>query len=176
MTDTSRLAGTGQTPAPFDALIGLGSNIGDKADNIRRAIGLLTDAGDIRLVRESRLYRSPPWGVLDQDWFVNACIAVSTALAPHELLARCLAVENEMKRVREQRWGPRIIDVDVLTYNNETVDDPELTLPHPRITERAFVLLPLRDIAPDLVIGDRSLAHWLAETDTAGVTPVDDTK
>lgn len=161
--------------APFDALIGLGSNIGDKPANIRRAIALLTTPEDVRLVRELRFYRSPPWGVREQDWFVNACIAVATSLAPHDLLARCLAVENEMKRVRERRWGPRIIDVDVLTYGNTTSDDPALTLPHPRIAERAFVLLPLRDIAPGIVIGGHGLDHWLAEVDATGVTPIDDT-
>ena len=157
----------------FDALIGLGSNMGDKGANVRHAIGLLTDAGDIRLVRASRLYRTPPWGVLDQDWFVNACIAVATDLAPHELLARCLAVENAMKRVRHERWGPRVIDVDVLTYRNVSRDDPELTLPHPRIAERAFVLLPLKEIAPDLVVAGHGLDHWIARLDTAGVEPIE---
>ncbi|AHB49140.1 2-amino-4-hydroxy-6-hydroxymethyldihydropteridine pyrophosphokinase [Hyphomicrobium nitrativorans NL23] len=158
--------------ADFDALIGLGSNMGDKQANIRRAIGLLTEAGDIRLVRASRLYRTPPWGVLDQDWFVNACIAVATDLAPYDLLARCLGVEDEMKRVRHERWGPRVIDVDVLTYRNVALDDARLTVPHPRIVERAFVLLPLKDIAPDLVVSGHVLDHWLAKLDTAGVEPV----
>lgn len=163
-------------PGDYDALIGLGSNIGDKAANIRRAVALLTDRGDVRLVRASRLYRTPPWGVLEQDWFVNACIAVATSLGPHELLARCLAVENEMKRVREMRWGPRTIDVDVLTYKDITLDDPDLVLPHPRITERAFVLLPLRDIAPGIVIAGHGLAHWLGKVDATGVTPIETAK
>ena len=158
--------------ADFDALIGLGSNMGDKAANIRQAIELLNDAGDIRLVRTSRFYRTPPWGVLDQDWFVNACIAVATELAPHDLLARCLGVENEMRRVRHERWGPRVIDVDVLTYRDISLDTLELTVPHPRIAERAFVLLPLKDIAPDLVVSGHSLDHWLGKLDTAGVEPI----
>lgn len=160
--------------ARFDATIGLGSNIGDKAANIARAIDLLAEKGDIRLVAASRLYRTAPWGVLDQDWFVNACIAVATALPPHALLARCLSVEQEMKRVREGRWGPRVIDVDLLTYRGVTLNDPDLTLPHPRIRERAFVLVPLADIAPDLKIGGHGLAHWLAKTDAGGVTPLAD--
>jgi 2-amino-4-hydroxy-6-hydroxymethyldihydropteridine diphosphokinase len=158
--------------APFDALLGLGSNIGDKAENISRAIDLLTAAGDIRIVRASRLYRTAAWGVTDQDWFVNACIAVATELDPHELLKRCLGVEERMGRVREQRWGPRIIDVDVLTYRDVTLSDPDLTLPHPRITERAFVLVPLRDVAPDLVIGGYGIAHWLARLDASDVIPL----
>ena len=159
--------------ADFDALIGLGSNMGDKPANIRDAIRRLTEAGDIRLVRASRLYRTPPWGVLEQDWFVNACIAVATDLAPYDLLARCLAVETEMKRVRHQRWGPRVIDVDVLTYRNVTLDDPKLMVPHPRIVERAFVLLPLKDIAPDLTVSGHGLDHWIGSVDTDGVEPIE---
>src|SRR5688572_2473534 len=125
----------GSPPPAYDALIGLGSNVGDKEANVARAIALLAEPGDIRLVASSRLYRTAPWGVEDQDWFVNACIAVATQLSARELLGRCLGVENEMKRVRRQRWGPRVIDVDVLTCRDETSDAPDLTLPHPRITE-----------------------------------------
>jgi 2-amino-4-hydroxy-6-hydroxymethyldihydropteridine diphosphokinase len=164
------------SPAGFDALIGLGSNVGDKRANISRAIALLTEPGDVRLVRASRLYRTAPWGVLDQDWFVNACISVATKLAPRELLARCLAVEQEMKRVREQRWGPRVIDADVLAYHDFTMNEPDLVLPHPRIAERAFVLVPLAEIAPDLEIQGHGLAHWLARVDAGDVVPLDEAK
>jgi len=158
---------------PFDALIGLGSNIGDKAENVRRAIALLTGQGDIRLVRASRLYRSAPWGKRDQDWFVNAVVAVATKLDPHELLARCLAVEEQMKRVRKERWGPRIIDVDVLTYRNVTLSEPDLVLPHPRVTERAFVLVPLAEIAPSIEIAGHRPSHWLARLDAGDVVPIE---
>ncbi len=161
-------------PFAYDALIGLGSNIGDKAGNIARAIALLTEEGDIRLVAKSRLYRTAPWGVTDQDWFVNACIAVATDLSPRDLLARCLFVEETMKRVRQERWGPRVIDVDVLTYRDVTMDDPDLTLPHPRIAERAFVLVPLMDIAPGAEIAGHDPAHWLAHLDRGEVTPFED--
>lgn len=160
-------------PEKYDALIGLGSNIGDKAANIARAIALLTEKGDIRLVATSRLYRTAPWGVQDQDWFVNACIAVATDLPPRDLLARCLAVEETMKRMRKQRWGPRVIDVDVLTYRDVATDSPDLTLPHPRIAERAFVLVPLMEIAPHLRIAGHDLAHWLARLDAGEVAPLD---
>ncbi|WP_072392394.1 2-amino-4-hydroxy-6-hydroxymethyldihydropteridine diphosphokinase [Hyphomicrobium sp. CS1GBMeth3] len=159
--------------APYDALIGLGSNIGDKAENIRQATALLTQQGDIRVVAASRLYRTAPWGVTDQDWFVNACIAVATGLSPQALLARCQSVENAMKRVRQERWGPRVIDVDVLVYKNVSLDDPTLTLPHPRITERAFVLVPLAEIAPDLVLNGHPLSHWLSRVDLSEVTRLD---
>lgn len=158
----------------YDALIGLGSNVGDKEANVARAIDLLTAPGDIRLVAASRLYRTAPWGVEDQDWFVNAAIAVATKLTARELLVRCLGIENAMKRVRRERWGPRVIDVDVLTYRDEISDAPDLTLPHPRITERAFVLVPLADIAPAEWIAGRTVADWLAaRTDTNDVVPVD---
>ncbi len=167
---------TAQAPDGFDALIGLGSNVGDKPANIAHAIELLTAEGDVRLVRASRLYRTAPWGVLDQDWFVNACIAVATTLSPMDLLARCLGVEETMHRVREQRWGPRIIDVDVLVYRDVARDDPTLTLPHPRITERGFVLVPLRDIAPELEIAGHSLGHWLGQLDASDVVPLDGVK
>jgi 2-amino-4-hydroxy-6-hydroxymethyldihydropteridine diphosphokinase len=160
-------------PPTFDALIGLGSNIGDKQANIARAVALLTEKGDIRLVAASRFYRTAPWGGVDQDWFVNACIAVATSLSPRELLARCLAVETELKRVRKERWGPRVIDVDVLTYRDVACDEPDLTLPHPRITERAFVLVPLMDIAPTLEIAGLGLADWLARLDASDVALLD---
>jgi 2-amino-4-hydroxy-6-hydroxymethyldihydropteridine diphosphokinase len=165
----------GGPPSAFDALIGLGSNVGDKQANIARAVALLSESGDVRLVASSHLYRTPPWGVEDQDWFVNACIAVATDLSPRALLGRCLEIEDTMKRVRRQRWGPRIIDVDVLAYRDVQSDDPNLTLPHPRITERAFVLAPLADIAPDLEIRGRAVAGWLADADITGVIPLDDT-
>ena len=165
------------TPAAdFDALIGLGSNIGDKAANISRAIMLLTEPGDIRLVRASRLYRTAPWGVVDQDWFVNACIAVRTDLSPRGLLDRCLGVEQEMKRVREQRWGPRVIDIDVLVYRDTVVSESDLILPHPRIVERAFVLVPLAEIAPDAEIAGHPVTHWLARVGAADVVPLEASK
>ena len=160
----------------WTALLGLGSNIGDKAANIARAIALLTAPGDVHLAGASRLYRTAPWGVTDQDWFVNACIAVRTALAPHDLLARCLGVEQEMRRVRERRWGPRVIDVDVLVYRDAasksvTLNETDLILPHPRITERGFVLVPLAELAPALELSGHTLAYWLERTNTSDVVP-----
>jgi 2-amino-4-hydroxy-6-hydroxymethyldihydropteridine diphosphokinase len=157
-------AGTG-----FDAIVALGSNLGDKAGQIAQAIELLTEAGDIRVIARSRNYRTAPWGKTDQDWFVNACIAVATELSPHELLRRCQAVEERMGRIRDERWGPRVIDLDVLIYRDVTSEEADLTLPHPRIAERAFVLVPLADIAPDLVIRGRRVSDWLALIDHADV-------
>ena len=151
----------------FDAAIGLGSNVGDTRVNIARAIELLTADGAVRLVARSRDYRSAPWGVLEQDWFVNAVITVLTDVSARELLQRCQSVENDMGRVRLQKWGPRLIDVDVLTYRDQVIDEPDLKVPHPLIAERGFVVVPLREIAPDLVIGGRSLDDMQAQLDTS---------
>ena len=161
--------GKPQETARFDAIIALGSNIGDKRANIARAIELLTEAGDIRLLARSRDYRTPPWGNTAQDWFVNACIAVESDLAPRALLERCLGTERRMGRVRTQKWGPRVIDLDVLHVKGAELDEPDHVLPHPRITERAFVLAPLVDIAPGLVLSGRRADAWLAAIDREGV-------
>jgi len=156
----------------FNAVIALGSNIGDKAGNIDRAILLLTESGDVRTISRSRSYRTPPWGKTDQDWFVNACVSVITDLSPHELLRRCLDVEKQMGRERSERWGPRVIDLDVLVYDDVEMADKDLVLPHPHITGRAFVLAPLADVAPDLEIAGRPVTEWLARIDAEGVTPI----
>lgn len=160
--------------ASFDAAIGLGSNIGGKAGNIDRAIAMLTADGAIRLTKASPKYRSAPWGVLDQDWFVNACISVATGLTAHELLLRCQRVENEMGRVRQQKWGPRLIDVDVLTYGDQIIRLPDLVVPHPLIAERAFVLLPLRDVAPGTRINGRTLDDLIVALGAGDTVPFDE--
>lgn len=154
-------------PTLFDAAIGLGSNVGDTRANIARAIALLTADGAVRLVARSRDYRSAPWGVLEQDWFVNAVITVATDVSARELLERCQRVENDMGRVRLQKWGPRLIDVDVLTYKDRIIDEPDLKVPHPLIAERGFVVVPLKEIAPDVVIGGCSLEEMQARLDTS---------
>ncbi|ADJ23294.1 2-amino-4-hydroxy-6-hydroxymethyldihydropteridine pyrophosphokinase [Hyphomicrobium denitrificans ATCC 51888] len=157
---------------PFDAVLGLGSNIGDRVGNIEDAIARLTADGVIKLVARSRYYRTAPWGVTDQDWFVNACIAVKADVSARELLARCQAVENGMARVRTQRWGPRNIDVDVLTFRDQKIVEPDLVVPHPRIAERAFVLVPLKDVAPDIRIDGASIDEMLSRLDASDVQPL----
>ncbi len=158
---------------PFDAIIALGSNIGDIRANMARALDLLTERGDVRLVARSRDFKTPPWGKTDQPWFANACAGVATDLEPSELLARCLEVERRLGRVRTEKWGPRIIDLDVLAHKAGAVNEPDLVLPHPRITERAFVLAPLADIAPDLVLDGRTVRDWLGAVDCTGVEPLE---
>jgi 2-amino-4-hydroxy-6-hydroxymethyldihydropteridine diphosphokinase len=164
-------ASRGTAVLNYDAALGLGSNLGDRAANIEEAIRRLTADGAIRLVAHSRLYRTEPWGVTDQDWFVNACIAVLTVLSSRELLMRCQAVENSMGRVRTRRWGPRNIDIDILTFRDLEISEPDLVIPHPLIAERAFVLMPLKDIAPDLQINGKPLDAILAGVGPGDVSP-----
>lgn len=164
---------TTKTMPAAEAIVALGSNIGDKAANVERAVALLIEDGAVELTARSRIYKTPPWGISDQDWFVNACIGVKTGLDPHALLARCLAVEEQMGRRRAEKWGPRLIDLDVLVYGDVKMSDADLTLPHPHITKRAFVLAPMADIAPDLVLEGRTVADWLADEDLEGIEPID---
>jgi 2-amino-4-hydroxy-6-hydroxymethyldihydropteridine diphosphokinase len=154
-----------------EAFIALGGNIGDVRATFDRAISLLCDDSDIRLTARSSDYRTPPWGITDQPPFINAVIAVSTTLAPHTLLARAQACERAFgrNRAREQRWGPRTIDLDVLAYDDLALHDETLTLPHPHLFERAFVLVPLAEIAPDAVIAGIRIGDALKRVDTAGV-------
>ena len=159
--------------AIYDALIGIGSNVGDKAANIGRATGLLWADGAVLLVSQSRLFRSAPWGILEQDWFVNGAVAVATDVTPHELLRRCLAVEDEMGRVRTVKWGPRLVDVDVLTFRGETIDTADLKVPHPLIEQRSFVLVPLLDIAADEMVRGRTVREHAAAIDTRDCVPLD---
>lgn len=159
--------------AVFDCIIALGSNLGDKAANIDRAIELLTGASDVRLVGRSRNFATAPWGKTDQDWFVNACISVATELPARALLERCQEIERRMGRVHTEKWGPRIIDLDLLIYRDSAISEPDLVLPHPHIKDRAFVLAPLMDIAPDLTLGGRSVRALYEAIDLGGVRPLD---
>jgi 2-amino-4-hydroxy-6-hydroxymethyldihydropteridine diphosphokinase len=160
-------------PTTFDAILALGSNIGSRVENIEEAIRELGNDGAIKVVQCSRLYRTAPWGVTDQDWFVNGCVGVQTALSPHELLMRCQAVEDGMGRVRTRHWGPRVIDVDILAIGSNRICDSDLVVPHPLIGERAFVLVPLKDIAPGLMLDGKSLDAMLNALDARDVIPVE---
>jgi 2-amino-4-hydroxy-6-hydroxymethyldihydropteridine diphosphokinase len=150
---------------------GLGSNIGDKPENISKALKLLEERGVARLTAVSRIYRTPPWGVLDQGDFANACAIGETPLSPYELLAAVKKIEADMGREPTRRWGTRLIDVDILFLGDHTLDDPELTLPHKELFGRGFVLLPLVEIAPDLVLDGVPVAEAVSAVDVAGVRP-----
>ena len=154
-----------------DALIGLGSNIGDGRASIDRAIALLCGESDVRLLARSSDFRTPPWGFEDQPAFTNACIEVETTLAPEALLHRCQHIEEALGRNRatERRWGPRLIDIDVLAYDDAFLSTPELTIPHPRLFERAFVLIPLAEIVPDRVIAGRRVRDAAWQVDRRGI-------
>lgn len=154
------------------ATLGLGGNVGDPVITMGAALRALQARSDCTVKDVSRLYRTPPWGNVDQDWFVNACALIETQLQPDDLLAVCLEIELDMKRERTLRWGPRTIDIDVLTYGDLEQRSEILDLPHPRMTERGFVLMPLADIAPDLVVQGRSVRDLLAQADIRGIEPV----
>ncbi|WP_426228210.1 2-amino-4-hydroxy-6-hydroxymethyldihydropteridine diphosphokinase [Pararhizobium sp. DWP3-4] len=155
------------------ATLGLGGNIGDPRASMARALVLLDTRPDCAVVSVSKLYRTPPWGKIDQAWFFNACAAVRTTLSPDDLLDACLSIERQMKRERLERWGPRTIDIDVLTYDDRTQHSQILEIPHPRMTERGFVLKPLADFAPNLAIAGRTVADWLEDADVAGIEIAD---
>lgn len=154
-----------------EALLALGGNLGDVRATFERAITMLCADGAVRLVARSSDYRTPPWGVTEQPAFINAAIVVATSLKPHALLARVQNVERALGRDRsgERRWGPRPIDIDILAYDNVVLREQDLTLPHPHWFERAFVLLPLAEIAADRVIAGRRVGDVLAGADVAGI-------
>jgi 2-amino-4-hydroxy-6-hydroxymethyldihydropteridine diphosphokinase len=133
------------------ACIGLGANLGDAADTLRRAVDALAACDGIEVLRTSRLYRTPAWGREDQPDFINAVALVDTTLAPRALLERLLAVESAFGRQRAEgeRWGPRTLDLDLLLYGDAVVDEPGLHVPHPHLHERAFALVPLLDVMPE---------------------------
>ena len=154
------------------ALLALGGNLGPVRETLARAIDMLCDGQTIALTARSSDYATPPWGVEDQPPFVNLCIAVDTTLAPQALLARVQSVERAFgrERAREQRWGPRLIDIDILSYDDVTMDEAGLTLPHPRLFERAFVLVPLAEIAAEQMIGGLRVRDALAQVDATGIS------
>ena len=142
------------------AALALGGNVGDSRAILDRAVAMLCDGTDVSLNARSSDYRTAPWGVTDQAPFINLCIAVETSLAPHPLLARAHEVERALgrDRTREQRWGPRSADIDIITYDGVSLNDKDLIVPHPRLFERAFVLIPLAEIAPDLIVAGTRIA------------------
>ncbi len=154
------------------AYLALGSNLGDRLETLRRAARVLDARPGIEVIRSSRVYETEPVGP-PQPAYLNAVLEVRTDLEPRALLEACLAVEAELGRVRAERWGPRSLDVDVLTYDDLQVDEPDLTIPHPRMHERGFVLIPLRELDADPMLpGGRSLSTLrLSPGAVLGVVP-----
>jgi 2-amino-4-hydroxy-6-hydroxymethyldihydropteridine diphosphokinase len=157
-------------------LIGLGGNIGDVRLTFRKAISNICGMTQAALVARSSDYSTPPWGDEQQERFVNACIEIETDLDPHALLFTLHKIEHKFgrNRVQERHWGPRPLDLDMLAYDDEVIDKPELRLPHPRLFERAFVLVPLAEIAPDRMIAGRTPSESLALLSTAGIERLPD--
>jgi 2-amino-4-hydroxy-6-hydroxymethyldihydropteridine diphosphokinase len=149
--------------------LGLGGNLGDPEASMAAALGILDEDARTRVVAVSSLYRTPPWGKTDQPDFLNAAAEIRTSHPPRALLALCLDAERALKRERRERWGPRVVDIDILVFGDRSVHEAGLDIPHPRMLERAFVLVPLAEIAPDLEIMGKTVSERLAAIDTAGI-------
>lgn len=141
------------------AYLGLGSNIGERKENIDSAIDLISSHEKTKLLQVSSYYETEPVGYKDQDWFLNVVLEIDTTLKPYELLEFCGEIEEKLKRKRIIRWGPRTIDVDILLYEGFNSEDERLTVPHPRMTERAFVMVPLYEIAPNTKINNKDIGE-----------------
>lgn len=152
--------------------IAFGTNIGDRMDNLRRAHQAL--AGEVKILQYSPVYETPPWGILDQPAFFNQVASGETELSPSELIAFLKHLEKDLGRQPGIRYGPRLIDLDLLFYDDLVLESPNLTIPHPRMEGRGFVLLPLADLAPDLVhpVLKKAVRELLADCDLTGILPV----
>ena len=139
------------------AYLGIGGNMGEVKENIEEALMLLQKENTLKLRRVSSYYETAPVGYEQQEWFLNIVAEIETQLTPYELLALCNRVEEQLKRERLIRWGPRTIDIDILLYEGFESNEEKLIVPHPRMQERAFVLMPLLEIAPDLILNGHSL-------------------
>jgi 2-amino-4-hydroxy-6-hydroxymethyldihydropteridine diphosphokinase len=159
--------------AEVRAFLGLGGNLGDPVQAMGAALRLVDADKDTRVVSVSSVYRTPPWGKTDQPDFLNCAAEIATGRDPRSLLELCLATEQALKRVRRERWGPRTVDLDVLVYGEAAIAEPGLAIPHPRMMERAFVMVPLAEIAPDLVLSGDSVAAHAAKLDRAGIVRLD---
>ncbi|ANZ34179.1 2-amino-4-hydroxy-6-hydroxymethyldihydropteridine pyrophosphokinase [Staphylococcus carnosus] len=131
--------------------LGLGSNVGDREHQLKEALRLLDAQQGIKVTRVSSLYETAPVGYVDQPDFLNLCAEIETDLTPQAVLKNGLDIEQQLHRVRKERWGPRTLDIDILLYGNKIIEDQDLSIPHPRMAERAFVLIPLQEIAPEAI-------------------------
>ena len=158
------------------AFVALGGNIGDPQAQIRSALSAFTKLPETRVERRSSLYRNPPVGRLDQPEFVNAVAQIETRIAARELLDRLLEIERALGRVRDYPNAPRTLDLDIVLYGDQTIREPGLVVPHPRMLERAFVLVPLAEIAPDAVVpGSGRVADLLRSVDASGMIKLSET-
>lgn len=153
------------------AYIAIGSNLGDRVDNVKKAVLRAADEVNATLVFMSSFYETEPWGIKEQPAFVNAVMGVETVLSPSKLLAHLKSVETGMGREKAERWGPRIIDLDIIFYGGLVMDEGGLTIPHPAAHERAFVMVPLAEIAPEFVhpVIGKSAADIAKSLDSSGI-------
>lgn len=151
------------------AYIGLGANLGARGETMRAALRQLSETRGVRVEQVSRFYETPPWGKTDQPAFLNAAARISFDGAPYDLLRALQRIEYALGRVRHEHWGPRTIDLDILYVEDVALSDKALTLPHPYLTERAFVLVPLAEIASALMVNGKRIDEWLSEIDAAGI-------
>lgn len=149
--------------------IGMGGNVGDVAAAMQWALDAIGANGSCKVQKISPVYQTAPWGLVDQPDFLNCCVSLRTPLAPLAFLDMIQKIEHDGGRVREIRWGPRTLDIDLLTYGDETIEMPRLTVPHPRMLERAFVMVPLADIEPDLMIAGQKASAHAGALDQAGM-------
>ncbi|ABO48705.1 2-amino-4-hydroxy-6-hydroxymethyldihydropteridine pyrophosphokinase [Desulforamulus reducens MI-1] len=146
------------------AYIGLGSNMGDKKAYIQSALKKLDHYTGIHLLRVASLYESAPWGYLEQDWFVNTVAEVETTLSPEKILQVLFDIERSLNRTRDIHWGPRTVDLDLLLYGSQTICFPHLQVPHPRMHERAFVLVPLAELCPNMILTQGTVMELAEKT------------
>ena len=163
------MATTVVSDTPQLAALSLGGNVGDVAGSFRHALARLAATPGVELVAHSSLWRTPAWGKVDQPDFLNMATLLRTVLPPRQLLQLCLEIERERGRERGERWGPRTLDLDILAYGDMRIAEPDLTIPHPRLHERAFALAPLAEIAADLRIAGVTVAELLSKVDAGGV-------
>ena len=157
------------TDEPIFAALSLGGNLGDVRAAFRYALERLAMAEGVAVVATSSIYRTAPWGKLDQPDFLNMAALLRVTMSPRALLDLCLAIEREQGRARLEHWGPRTLDIDVLTYGDLVVEEPGLAIPHPRLHERAFVLTPLAEIAPDTLVRGVRVEELCGRLDAGGV-------
>jgi len=160
------------------AYIGVGSNVGKTLNNCRKAIDLINHLDDCTVAEISQFYRTEPVGATFQDWYVNGVIRIETTLGPHELLRSLLSIESDMGRVRRQKWEPRIIDLDILLYGNDVIEESDLKVPHPLMHQRRFVLMPMVQLNPGLLhpVQRRSMSELMDDLSVEGqaVIPLSD--
>jgi len=145
------------------AYLGLGSNLGDREGTLREAIRRLDSLSATHVLTVSSVIETPPWGYINQPAFLNMAVQITTSLTPEVLLAALQKIETTLGRVRSEKWGPRTLDIDILVYADEERNSATLSIPHPWLTNRRFVLLPLAEIAPDLYVKGKKIIDWLAE-------------